>query len=116
MFENSDNVIVLDDESFKYTSSGVTLKNSGFDGILMAYADWCPHCVAKEGLVELTGKFFKSQSDSDRMYVINADVNRNFSKSVKLEGFPTFYRITKNGKVSKLENFNLEQTMKKFMN
>ncbi len=114
MFRNSENVIVLDDKSFNYSAGKATLKAKGFDGILLAYAEWCPHCQSKEDISEEMGSIFNDKSNADRMYVINADENREFSQAAGLTHFPMFFRINKKGEISKLEsNFNLAEKLEK---
>ncbi len=103
MFTNSSNVIVLDDESFNYKDNGkVYLKNKGFNGILLAYAEWCPHCKSKEITAESIGNVLNNKSKNDRMYVIDADQNSQFGRAIGLFHFPMFFRIHKSGLVHRV--------------
>lgn len=70
-------------------------------GYVMFYAPWCPHCQSKVQEMMDMGKQYNQTGKM--LYVYNADApgSDKVTDYIDVEGFPTFYPVTKTGKISK---------------
>jgi thiol-disulfide isomerase/thioredoxin len=89
--ENTD-VNVLSEDDFEIIDDTVRIKQDKFPhtvGIVMVYADWCPHCRSKEKCMNAMANDL--QKLQFRVCVLNSDDNSNIVRSLNLVGYPTFY-------------------------
>jgi thiol-disulfide isomerase/thioredoxin len=105
-FPNGRSVLELTGKDFKIEGKYVKVINSSFrgiNGLIMAYAPWCPHCLDMvEPLLylgdELKGHEFK-------LGAINSDNNSNkeICSALGVSGFPTLYGVNTKGFLKELE-------------
>ena len=108
-FTSADDLYQLTDENFDFGievgvgSYGARARLSASSrvklcGVLIAYASWCGACKSKEELIKTLGNIVNTDKLSQcAIYVIDADINRKFSKAVELEFFPSIYLVDENG-------------------
>lgn len=98
LYSKSDPVVILGNSDF----SGKQIKQSSCKGpgVLKAYATWCPHCQDKVECIKVMAAECKKNGLDITVYVLEADVNRDASSAIGVEGFPTFFKVDKSGKLS----------------
>lgn len=106
MFENSNKVLKLVSSDFTYTGGEVRAKNPvllGKDVIIMIFAGWCPHCMAKEEMWTYLSELYNSKSIKDnlRIAVVDTeDVNTaELTTALKVGPIPRFVFCGKDGLV-----------------
>ena len=106
-FTKSDDLYQLSDNNFDFGKSSAVLKPSSRVkqcGILVAYASWCGACKSKEEIIKTLGNIVNTDKLSKcAIYVIDADINREFSKAVELEFFPSIYLVDESGKLKQVQ-------------
>lgn len=103
LYKTSDGVIILTDENFKNGKFSTGFKGQG---VLKAYAPWCPHCVDKVKDFKALAKALKDEKTGLYVYVIDADNNRKFSAMENITGFPTILFVNKDATIRKLVDEN----------
>ena len=84
--------------------------------MLFVYAPWCPHCHSvKDSWKGLASKMSKKYN----ILAMNADENTDTCRSMGIESFPSFFNISRSGKLEKTEvenrsQENLEKILEKY--
>jgi thiol-disulfide isomerase/thioredoxin len=100
LYDNGDAVVILDDASFM--GKKIMKKKFKGPGILKAYAPWCPHCRNKTTAIKVLAQLMNDNNTGYAFYVLDAEENTHASSMLKVQGFPTFYRVNANGEVGQI--------------
>jgi thiol-disulfide isomerase/thioredoxin len=97
LYSKTDPVIILDDSCF----DGKKIKSASFkgQGALKAYATWCPHCRDKVECIKLMATECKNNNIDVKVYVLEADTNRQAGSILGVEGFPSFFKVDATGNI-----------------
>ena len=103
-YDDVDDVIELSGDDFKslHQSHPIT---KGKPGMVMMYADWCPHCSNPQtrGMWSKMGKMVDNNSGwvGAMNCAEESNGNKTFADSIGIRGFPTVMLVTDKGVVSK---------------
>lgn len=77
-----------------YVKSGVT---NGKPGMLLVWADWCPHCHRFMPTYKQMSQKLHSQFPC--LLIENSELNSQISESLSLTSFPSIYFFDKSGQI-----------------
>lgn len=100
LYDENSAVTILDDSCFVGTSENYKItksKNKGA-GFIKAYAPWCGHCQSKVNCMNRLAGILSEFGLT--VYVLDADENRVFSNTLGVRGYPSFYHVDKDGRVT----------------
>lgn len=97
LYYSDDPVIVLDDSSFVGKNCKIGPDAFVGEGILKAYAPWCPHCQSKVTCLNRLAELLEPHNIF--IYVIDVEDNPIFSEHFKnkIKGLPTFLEVLSEG-------------------
>lgn len=98
LYTEEDPVTILDDASFIGQQGQIKTRVYQGPGVLKCYAPWCGHCQAK---VECCNRLAEAlQEHGMQVYVIDGTTNPIFNNFREVDGYPTFFKVGKDGLVT----------------
>lgn len=103
-----DNPLINELSPADFNDSNQLTANNGQSGLIMFYADWCPHCNNPDTIRYWNETAKRMKSNNIWIGAMNCGDNENnkIATSLKINGFPTIALIDREGNIISQENIN----------
>lgn len=99
-FFDRTNVIELSEENFNGNRIVSPNMNNRF-GLILFYAEWCPHCVSvKSPYINFANEMKRTSKGDVVVFAVNTEKQPGITKRFGVKGFPTI-KFIENGRVGK---------------
>ena len=113
LYKNNTDVIILSDSDFDNNGKVKRPELQNRFGLIKFYATWCPHCKNKVDDIEFLAEGLEKERTNFYIGVVNIDTENTIKQKMGVQGIPSFFFVTKNGILERLENFqfSVENTL-----